>query len=86
MDEVKGETTKRHFLVVAASSRGARFFVKKALQQGHAVTAICRAEDEAAALARMAGLLVEATLTEGGVAPSETPSQAKGCQQQHYEG
>ena len=25
---------KRHFLVVAAASRGARFFIKKALRQG----------------------------------------------------
>ena len=77
MDEVKGETTKRHFLVVAASSRGARFFVKNALQQGHAVTAICRAQDKAAALARMEGLLAETTLTEGGVAPAQTPGKLR---------
>ena len=77
MDEVKGETTKRHFLVVAASSRGARFFVKAALQQGHTVTAICRAKDEAAALARMEGLLAETTLTEGGVAPAQTPGKLR---------
>jgi hypothetical protein len=54
---------KRHFLVVAAASRGARFFIKKALQEGHDVTAICRAESESAALVRINGLLRETKLT-----------------------
>ena len=44
---------KRHFLVIASASRGARFFVKKAIQRGHRVTALCRARDDAAALERM---------------------------------
>ena len=55
---------KKHFLVIAAASRGARFFIKKALQEGHDVTAICRAESESAALMRMNRLLHETTLTE----------------------
>ncbi|MDP6968216.1 MAG: NAD(P)H-binding protein, partial [Gammaproteobacteria bacterium] len=54
---------KKHFLVVAAASRGARLFIKKALQEGHDVTAICRAESESAALVRMTALLHKTTLT-----------------------
>ncbi|MDP6190493.1 MAG: NAD(P)H-binding protein [Gammaproteobacteria bacterium] len=54
---------KKHFLVVAGASRGARLFIKKALQEGHDVTAICRAESESAALVRMNTLLLETTLT-----------------------
>ena len=34
----------KHFLVIAASSRGARLFIEKALTNGHNVTAICRAK------------------------------------------
>jgi hypothetical protein len=56
-------------LVIAAASRGARFFIKKALQQGHSVTALCRADDDHAALERIEALLGETTLTEGGVPP-----------------
>lgn len=55
---------RRHFLVVAAASRGARLFIKKALQQGHDVTAICRADSDDAALARMNTLLDDVILTE----------------------
>lgn len=55
--------TKRHFLVVAASSRCARFFILKALRKGHGITALCRAGDDAAALERMKGILRE---TAGG--------------------
>ncbi|MEM6827144.1 MAG: hypothetical protein AAF553_04310 [Pseudomonadota bacterium] len=50
---------QRHFLVVAASSRCARFFILKALRRGHRVTALCRAADDAAALKRMKDLLSE---------------------------
>lgn len=53
---------KRHFLVIAAASRGARFFVKKALEQGHNVTALCRAENDKNALIRMNEIL-ESTQT-----------------------
>ena len=75
MESTKVETGKSHFLLVAASSRGARFFVKKALLQGHSVTALCRAADPAAALARMEDLLAGTTLTEGGLKPAETPGK-----------
>ena len=75
MEKTKEETARRHFLVVAASSRGARFFVKNALLQGHSVTALCRAQDDVAALARMEGLLAETSLTEGGMGPAETPGK-----------
>ena len=57
---------KRHFLVVAAASRGARIFVKRALQQGHDVTALCRAKDDEDALKRMQSLVKETKLTAGG--------------------
>ena len=50
-------TIRHHFLVITAASRGAQFFVKKALQQGHSVTALCRAVDDAGALDRMQALL-----------------------------
>ena len=63
--------TKHHFLVIASASRGARFFVKKALRQGHDVTALCRAKDDQGALIRMKSLLDETRLTEGGVEPAQ---------------
>lgn len=59
---------KRHFLVVAAASRGARLFIKKALQQGHDVTALCRARDNRAALERITKLVQDSKLT-----PDNTP-------------
>ena len=65
--------SKRHFLVVAAASRGARFFVQKALRQGHDVTALCRAADAEAALARMHRLLGETVLAAGGVEAAQHP-------------
>ena len=61
--------------MVAASSRGARFFVKNALLQGHSVTALCRAVDAEAALARMEELLAGTTLPEGGLTPAGTPGK-----------
>ncbi len=66
------KTEKRHFLVVASASRGARFFVKKALSQGHDVRALCRAENDAAALQRMQDLLASTVLTPGGPTPHVT--------------
>ncbi|MGB1205780.1 MAG: hypothetical protein ACPG5B_09050 [Chitinophagales bacterium] len=66
MDENLNQN-KRHFLVVAAASRGARFFIKKALRQGHNVTGLCRAESDKAALERITKLLQETELTSGGV-------------------
>jgi nucleoside-diphosphate-sugar epimerase len=66
------DQTKRHFLVVAAASRGARFFIKKALREGHDVTGICRAEDDQRALERLTQLLEETKLADGGVQASET--------------
>ena len=64
---------KRHFLVVAAASRGARFFVKKALEQGHDVSALCRADDDLGALERVTGLLRDTDLAPGGVPPAPVP-------------
>ena len=52
-----------------------RFFVKNALLQGHNVTALCRAADDAAALARMEELLAGTMLTEGGITPAGTPGK-----------
>ena len=66
-------TPRHHFLVIAAASRGARFFVKKALQQGHSVTALCRALDDADAIARMQALLDKTPLTHGGPPSANTP-------------
>ena len=75
MEKIRDGSEKRHFLVVAASARGARFFVKNALLQGHSITALCRAADAAAALARMEELLAGTTLTEGGLTPAGTPGK-----------
>ena len=58
-------TPRHHFLVIAAASRGARFFVKEALQQNHSVTALCRAMDNAGAPVRMQALLDKTPLTHG---------------------
>ena len=68
---------KHHFLVIAAASRGARFFVKKALEQGHSVTALCRAADDSAALKRMETLLANTTLAGGGMPASSTPGSLR---------
>jgi hypothetical protein len=46
--------------------------VKKALQQGHSVTALCRAVDDAGALALMQALLDKITLTHGGLPSDDT--------------
>lgn len=67
------DNRSHHFLVVAAASRGARFFVKKALRQGHDVTALCRAADDQAAYERMTRLLDQTILAEGGVEAVPTP-------------
>jgi nucleoside-diphosphate-sugar epimerase len=74
MNEAK---LRHHFLVIAAASRGARFFIKKALRQGHSVTALCRSEDDPAALVRMQRLLAETTLTEGGVPAAEAEGELR---------
>ena len=66
MNEAK---PRQHFLVIAAASRGARFFIKNALDQGHSVTALCRAGDDHAALKRIEEALADTTLTEGGIPP-----------------
>ena len=66
---------KRHFLVIASASRGARFFVKKAIQRGHRVTALCRARDDAAALERMEMLLSNTRLTAGGLPQADVPGK-----------
>ena len=65
-------TIRHHFLVIAAASRSAQFFVKKALQQGHSVTALCRAVDDAGALALMQALLDKITITHGGLPSDDT--------------
>jgi nucleoside-diphosphate-sugar epimerase len=64
---------RQHFLVIAAASRGARFFIKRALEQGHSVTALCRAGDDEAALARVQSLLANTALTDGGVPTADEP-------------
>ena len=66
-------TPRHHFLVISAASRGARFFVKKALQQGHSMTALCRALDDNDAIARMQALLDKTPLTHGGLPSADTP-------------
>ena len=73
--------SRQHFLVIAAASRGARFFIKKALQQGHSVTALCRAVDDHAAQARIEGLLANTTLTEGGIPPVDVPGTLRAKKQ-----
>jgi len=65
MDEDLNQN-KRHFLVVAAASRGARFFIKKALRQGHNVTGLCRGDSDTDALERIKSLLKETELTPDG--------------------
>lgn len=72
---------RQHFLVIAAAARGARFFIKKALEQGHSVTALCRAEDDQAALERMEALLAGTAVTSGGVVPSEVPGTLRASSQ-----
>jgi nucleoside-diphosphate-sugar epimerase len=67
------QKTKNHFLVIAAASRGARFFIKRALEQGHDVTALCRARDDQASFDRMDRLLRETKLTRGGGETSPRP-------------
>ncbi len=67
------EKQHKHFLVIAAASRGARFFIKKALRQGHDVTALCRATHDEAALERINRLLEETSLAKGGVKASQKP-------------
>ena len=68
-----GHPTLRHlFLVIAAAFRGARVFVKKALQSQF-LTALCRAEDDARALARMQALHDKTTLTHGGLPSADAP-------------
>lgn len=64
---------KHHFLVIASASRGARYFVKKALSQGHDITALCRAEDDEAALSRMTSILNDTTLADGGEPAATQP-------------
>ena len=69
--------TRQHFLVIAAASRGARLFIKKSLQQGHSVTALCRAVDDHAAQERIAVLLGNTTLTEGGIPAVDVPGSLR---------
>ena len=73
--------TRQHFLVIAAASRGARFFIKKALQQGHSVTALCRAKDDHAALKRIEEALADTTLTEGGIPSVDVPGTLRAKKQ-----
>ena len=65
----------RHFLVVASSSRGGRLFIKKALQAGHSITALCRASPDEAATERLTNLLEEAELTPGGPVKADAPGK-----------
>ncbi|MGF1701676.1 NAD(P)H-binding protein [Photobacterium makurazakiensis] len=68
---------KRHFLVIAAASRGARIFIKNALRQGHSVTAMCRANSDDDALKRMNEILKTTKLTENKIIPSEKKGELK---------
>jgi nucleoside-diphosphate-sugar epimerase len=72
---------KHHFLVIAGASRGARLFIKKALQQGHSVTTLCRAKDDAAALVRMQELLVKTKLTEDDIPLADIPGNLRAYNQ-----
>lgn len=54
---------KRHFLVIGGTSRVARFFIKKALYEGHDVSALCRAESDASALERIQNNFLTTSLT-----------------------
>ena len=49
------------------------FFLKKALQLGHSVTALCLAVDRADAHAHMQVLVDKATLTNGNIPSADTP-------------
>ncbi|MEL6728677.1 MAG: hypothetical protein AAFP81_13475 [Pseudomonadota bacterium] len=71
------KTSKRHFLVVAATSRCARLFIKKALLSGHDVTALCRAADDESALTRMHKVLGETEISDPPRPPSEDPGTLK---------
>lgn len=71
------QSPKRHFLVVAATSRCARLFIKKALLSGHDVTALCRAGDDESALTRMRTVLDETEITDPPRPPSEGPGTLK---------
>ncbi len=63
--------------MIAVASRGARLFIKKALQQGHSVTTLFRAKDDAAALVRMQELLVKTKLTEDGITLADIPGNLR---------
>ncbi len=73
VNHLLGGKHMRHFLIVASSSRGGRFFIKKALQSGHNITALCRAPSHEKAEERMGDLLEQTHLTPGGPDPSGTP-------------
>ena len=72
---------RQHFLVIAAAARGARFFIKKALQRGHSVTALCRAAEAPTALERMEGLLGDTPLAAGGRSPAAVPGTLRAIDQ-----
>ncbi|EQC48634.1 NADH(P)-binding protein, PF13460 family [Bacteriovorax sp. BSW11_IV] len=65
----------RHYLVVAAASRGARLFIKKALLKGHNVTALCRAPSDELALKRMQDLLEDTVLTPTNELMAQVPGR-----------
>lgn len=71
------QTPKRHFLVVAATSRCARLFIKKALLGGHDVTALCRAPDDESALTRMRKVLDETEIADPPHPLSDRPGTLK---------
>lgn len=53
---------KRHFLVIGGTSRVARFFIKKALLEGHVINVLCRAQTDGEALKRIYNNLLQTTL------------------------
>jgi nucleoside-diphosphate-sugar epimerase len=61
----------KHILVIGGASRGAKYFIKNALNAGHNVTAICRESESQSAKDRLESILALTVLT-----PKKEPSSA----------
>ena len=66
-------TPRYHFLVIAAASPGAWFFLNEALQPGHSVTALCTFSVPCRCSCAVQALLDKATLTIGNIPSGDTP-------------
>ncbi|MDD4974073.1 MAG: NAD(P)H-binding protein [Bacteriovorax sp.] len=53
----------KHILVIGGASRGARYFIKNALNAGNNVTAVCRGNEYQSAAVRLESILALTTLT-----------------------